>query len=146
MARINQSGSVASFVVIGAILALLLIGGVYAVRHSLLPAREGASGVVNQPEDDTVAKDTPSTQGEEANPKDDSKEETEKDNSVAGTTPKQDESESPTTVTPAPSDAAQPGTLPETGPGASLLNAAVLSVLVAAALVYARSRQLPSSL
>jgi LPXTG-motif cell wall-anchored protein len=41
MVRTNQGGSVLSFIVIGAILACLLIGGVFVVHHQVLRSQTG---------------------------------------------------------------------------------------------------------
>lgn len=142
MRRTNQGGSILSFVVIGGIMVLLLIGGAYLVRHTLAPA---------------MNKDTSVAQKDEGSSSDTKKDQTtseDKSTSDEGTAPKTDENtdattpgqtEQPSTL---PSGSATPEThtLPTTGPDGALVSGVMLSSLVGIAALYVRSRRELASL
>lgn len=133
MKRTNQGGSILGFVIIGAVMALLLVGGAYVVRHTLKPNDTDRTPVSRQ--------DTDSSQAEK------------KDTTVA---PKDDTKDTPQDVdkdtTPAPSqpdttphhldDTAQDThTLPTTGPSDALASGVLISSLVGVIAMYVRSRR-----
>jgi len=131
MVRTNQGGSILGFLIIGGVMALLLIGGVYLVRKNLIPAMGPGTVAVKDDEDKAPSseedRDTP--EAEEAKPSDD---ETASENlpgplKVADKPQPKDDNDSQRN-------------LPETGPGGILLSGFLLSGIVAASLAYFRSR------
>jgi cytoskeletal protein RodZ len=122
MVKANEGGSVLSFVVIGAILVLLLVGGTYFVRQKLFVSADsnGQAPDTSQPK--------PSDQT------DTSKEPTKKDEPAK--TPDASQPSNPqqnTASTP-------PAALPQTGPVETLSVVMGVAFLTAAFTAYLRSR------
>ena len=120
MARTNQGGSILGFAVVGAVLAVLLIGGVYIVRHALTPAE-----VVVIDEDQSENSDT-----------DDMWEPKE------GEIQTEDNQTDNQSGADSQSERSSPETLPETGPADLILSGLMLSTIIAAAVAYGRSTSL----
>ena len=130
MVRTNQGGSVLSFVVIGAVLVALFVGGVYTV-HGLITQSEQPAPV--QPE-------SPSPQPDK-NKSDTSKNQPQKQ--------KSDDKQSQSSQHAADNEAAQQklsAELPQTGPAELLGTLLALGLLTGSAVSYARSRRLVLSL
>ncbi len=132
MVRTNQGGSILGFLVIGGVMALLLIGGVYLVRNNLVPAM-GPGNVAEQDDKDSApsSEDEPDvTENEESQPADDE--------------PVFENLPGPLQIADKPQtesdDSESLGNLPETGPSSTLLSGFLLSGIVAALLAYIRSR------
>ncbi len=145
MVRTNQGGSILGFLVIGGIMALLLIGGVYLVRNNLVPAMGPGDVTVQNDGDRTPSSDgeSDSVNDEEGRAADDDDTEDEPvSENLPGPLKIADRSQ-PETVKP---DNESPENLPETGPGGILLSGILLSGIVAASLAYMRSRGLSVSL
>jgi cytoskeletal protein RodZ len=122
MVKANEGGSVLSFVVIGAILVLLLVGGTYFVRQKLSVNAQttGQSPDTSQPKssDQTDTSKEPAKKEEPATPE-----------ATQPTAPPQ-----ATTSTP-------PAALPQTGPVETLSVAIGVAFLTAAFTAYVRSRR-----
>lgn len=123
MARIGQRGSILGFIIVGGIMALLLVGGAYLVRNTLVMNSE----TTQSPATDTAKDDA-----------------TEQPSSGAG-----GESTDEEVALPGPADSGDsqseqkteaPADLPQTGPAGTLLTGILLGGLVAATLAYKRSR------
>ena len=111
MVRTNQGGSILNFAIIGVVMALLLVGGAYFVRHNLSAVADEVPGVVddgstseeettdtedeglatgedetNQPSEES---DTDTTSDDETTDDTDNtvEDDTQEDSAVTGTTP-----------------------------------------------------------
>jgi cytoskeletal protein RodZ len=133
MSRTKQGGSVLGFVVIGAVMVLLLIAGVYMARHYWAPASDAVA--VNGP--------TSPQAGDNSNQNKSQSSENKSDSAPQPSVPAQ-----PTTPsTSAPSAPAapvapvapSPSKLPVTGPADTLLATLVLGAIAAAAAGYVQS-------
>lgn len=127
MVRTNQRGSIMGFVAIGGIMALLLIGGAYIVRHTLAASSESTQPTVTEESGDDTPVGQPAT-----NEKDESAEE------EAALPGREDTSSQPTPQTTAPAD------LPQTGPADGIMTSILLGGMVGAGLLYKRSRSASS--
>jgi cytoskeletal protein RodZ len=133
MVRTNEGGSVLSFAVVGVILAILMIGGVVAVRQQSINSRKPA------PAPQKVAR---VDKGKSATPAPSSS-----NNAPATPTPAPSKSE---TTTPAP-QAAEPAPatkeLPHTGPLQTLTTLLAVGLLTGSLVAYLQSRRyrLPSA-
>lgn len=125
-ARTNQGGSVASFLVIGVILAVITLGGIYFVQHrQQSQAPTPAPSVAQSPSADTKTPGTSTSPSPSVKP---------------STSPKPSASPSPSTV---PSETPQTGVLPATGPADDLLLSALpIVLLTGVTAAYAQSRYL----
>lgn len=123
MTQGTQGGSVLSFVVIGGILVLLLLGGVYFVRQ-----RTGAEAV-NQP---APVSDQSKTESDK--PKEDQAAKDKKDESSSETKPSTDSSRQQSSEVPA-------ATLPQTGPAETFTALLATMLLTGALTAYIRSRR-----
>ena len=126
MGRTKQGGSILGYVIVGGVLALLLLGGAYALRNywSGKPAE--------------VAKQPAATKQDEK-----------KDTPPQAPAQTQAPSTQPAApAAPSPSPSAGRGTqqLPQTGPADTLLSVAVLVIIIASLEVYRQSRRLVASL
>jgi LPXTG-motif cell wall-anchored protein len=118
MVRTNQGGSVLSFVIIGAIMAAILVGGVYIVhQQTRQPAGETPQEVVEEPP---------------ATPPVESEKEAEK--------PQKEETPQTTPQTEKEVE------LPQTGPAESLMTLVAVALLGFTATSYLRSRRIGLSL
>lgn len=156
MKRTNQGGSILGFVIVGAVLAILLVGGAYGVRHALKPA-SGNSGQIAR-EDQSKAPESSTEESSEGSTEgDDSKEESgtgsgsssqhEATNGSETTESSAGASSQPTTQ-PLPTTGHSeeaPESLPQTGPVDMFLQFIFLGSLAAALVVYFRSFRQPAS-
>ena len=142
MERTNQRGSVLGFVMIGAVLAVLLVGGVYLVsRYQSQPAtnqdQELNSGPVRgeiSPQTDKV----PSQPQPDKTP-------------VQPAAPAPENSDSSAAEQPTPPGAGETTpseveTLPQTGPGETFIALVAAGLLAASTAAYMQSRRLNSRL
>ncbi|MDB5177786.1 MAG: hypothetical protein JWO61_169 [Candidatus Saccharibacteria bacterium] len=124
--RSSQSGSVASFIIIGVIFVLVAGGLLYWARHSTSPAPETPVVTLPGPQktDDSNKPDTNETKPEDSS------------------------SSTPSTSQPETTTAPQAGVdqLSHTGPTETSLQLLVLSVLAGVVVAFVRSRNLRSSL
>lgn len=132
MRATNQGGSLVGFIIIGVLLALVLIGGLYGLNryNAQRAADETVSQEENKTKTDTPAKssDTPDkTKTEEA-----PKKETDRSR-TNDTTPAP-------APTPAPVAAPSGTQLPQTGPADVIFSLVATSALAFAGVHYARSR------
>ena len=132
MVRTNEGGSVLSFAVVGAILAILLVGGVAVVRQQFINSQKAAptSRKVAQPSDNKDKTTAPAASSSDQTP------------ANSGQAPSDS-----STSTPAPQAATTPGSLPHTGPVETLTTIVALGLLTASSTAYLRSRryQLPTT-
>lgn len=137
MSRTKQGGSVLGFVVIGIVLVLLLVGGVYMVRHYWASGSDVAK--VNGP-------DT-SQSGSNSNQKQSSDSANNTDNAPKPASPAQPTAPAtPATPAPAQPAAPAPAKLPTTGPADTLASVLVLGAITAAAAAYVQSLRHRSAL
>ena len=134
MVRTNQGGSVLGFVIIGGVLALLLIGGVYFVRQQseVTPSRGiSPTPTENQPREEQ------STPNEETPPSNNENKSTEENKNNS----------QPQTET-LPGGGTNTGTteLPQTGPAESFISVLLLAVVAGLGVSYVRSRRVLRSL
>lgn len=150
MARTSQGGSILGFIVVGGVMALLLVGGVYVLQSSLTPGEDGPVAVTDFVKDESEKEsgNKPETAEEESNdfeavdPAED--EETSEESEDT-------ESPSETPVT-GPQNTAgsanggglgssvSPNNLPETGVGDTLVAGLILSSVAGVTMAYLRSR------
>jgi hypothetical protein len=150
MVRTNQGGSILSFVVLGGVMAILLIGGAYMVRHTFVPT-ERKPQVATSGEGGESSKQT---QGNgQATPAPNNKQSGETNNSGSEAAPNSANnsanSSTPSTEKPesAPaSDGQASNGLPTTGPSGTLFAGIMLSSLVALLMAYMQSRRFGVSL
>lgn len=132
MKRTNQGGSILGFVIVGAVMALLLVGGAYVVRHTLMPADTDRTSVAEK-DKDTSSDD--SKQDTTVAPKDDTKD----TSSDAGKNT--NETTNQPSATPPQSATEDTHTLPTTGPSDGIMSGLLLSSLVGVVAMYMRSRR-----
>lgn len=140
MARTNQGGSILSFAVLGGVMALLLIGGVYVVRHNLAPLERESQVTTSQ---NGSSSDRASNNDQPARPQD-------RDQPPETATPgnaNNDKTSVENSATPAPAgnDQASSG-LPSTGPSSAFFAGLMLSGLIGLAIAYVQSRRTRASL
>jgi LPXTG-motif cell wall-anchored protein len=125
MGKVNQGGSALSFVIIGIILVLLLVGGTYFVRQRLLV----------QADNGRQTTDTPQTKPSD---KTDTPEESKKEEPT-----KTPETSQPVQPDSTAQDTAAPpaANLPQTGPAETLSVILGAAFLTAALAAYMRSRR-----
>lgn len=133
MVRTNQGGSILGFVIIGGVLALLLVGGAYFVRHTLSPTDEREEPVVSQNDGD----DSAQSSDDEPDASKEKDEQTDEEATLPGRT----DANSPSSQ-----DNEALDDLPQTGPEGSLLAGILLSGIVAVGTAYKRSRDITTSL
>jgi cytoskeletal protein RodZ len=151
MVRTNQGGSILSFAILGGIMALLLIGGAYFVRHNLAPAERTPQVATTDQQDDSSEQNQDDDKPAPANNSDKPKETPAPQQNVVPKAPdstnNNSSSESAQTPRPAPVAGDQSsGGLPSTGPSSALFGGFMLSGLVALAVAYAQSRRILASL
>lgn len=131
MVRTNQGGSVLGFVIIGGVLALLLIGGVYFARQqSEATSDRGISPTPaeNQPREEQSA---PNEETPPANENSSTEEN-------AGNSQSQNET--------LPGGGVSTSELPQTGPAETLVAILILAMLAGTSASYVRSRRVLRSL
>jgi hypothetical protein len=130
MRRTNQGGSLAGFIIIGVLLTLVLVGGLYGLNryNAQRAADETAKTEEAAPED--KATDTKTTQTD-----------TDSDTSVQTRTGQGSTDTQPSkSSAPAAQPAATSAQLPQTGPADTMLGLVAVTVLTFAGVHYARSR------
>ncbi len=140
MAHRSEQGNVLGFVLVGALLVVLLLGGIYVVRHAISGSGSNDIATKNQPETNSSTADDPdnktnsseSSSGSQAEPGD----QAQKDSSDKNSSNNQSSSTNPSGAT------GQTGTLPQTGPADTLVSVVGAALLAGASLSYARSRRL----
>ncbi|HMI08869.1 MAG TPA: hypothetical protein VK497_00525 [Candidatus Saccharimonadales bacterium] len=129
MVKANEGGSVLSFVVIGAILVLLLVGGTYFVRQKLFVSANsnGQTPDTSQPKpsDQTDTSKEPTKKDEPAKTPDASQ----PAQPAQPSSPQQNTASTP------------PAALPQTGPAETLSVAIGAAFLTATSIAYLRSRR-----
>lgn len=126
MVRTNQGGSILGFAIIAGVMALLLVAGVYVVRHQLASQSQGAS--VPEEQTDDESSDTSPDPSDTSQPVQDAP--------VADT--KQPEQTT--------SSDHSPEHLPQTGPADIILSTIAVGAIVGATIAYTRSRDTVASL
>jgi len=135
--RARQTGSIVGFVIVGALLAALLIGGTYIVRRILAP---------------TGSTIQPPSQNESGSEDDSPDQASDDDNSTTGTDEKPASEgavlpgDTNSQNQPVPNNEGPAHDLPQTGPVSSVLSGIFLSGIVAAGAIYKRSRDHLASL
>lgn len=132
MGQAKQGGSILGYVIVGGVLTLLLLGGVYALRTYWSGAPAGNSGEVA---DNPKSAPAPAPEGKADTDKQKADADKDKQPAQQATPP----ASIPKTATP-------PTELPQTGPVDTLLSAMVLGILVVSLGVYLQSRRLATSL
>jgi hypothetical protein len=146
MVRTNQGGSILSFLVIGGVMVLLLVGGAYALRRFIVPS--DGSGLISRQDENETKTETPDKTTNEP-PKDTEStknEDKEADVDGSGSGQVQQPTETPAEKETAVNGNPATGNLPATGPEDMVLQGILISSLVAFAAVYLRSRQAAASL
>lgn len=143
MRRTNQGGSLAGFIIIGVLLTLVLVGGLYGLNryNAQRTADETARTESSEATDDeTAPKEESSGDAAKTDPKStDTSTQSRTDRSGAGNA-QQTPAQSSTQPNRSGSQPARSGQLPATGPGDTLLGLMVVTVLTFAGVHYARSR------
>lgn len=134
MAHRSEQGNVLGFVLVGALLVALLLGGIYVVRHTM--SGNSGSEVVNN---DTSS---PSTSDESEKSDDQSLKDALKQQSSSN-----QQNSSPSTTdshsnSSSSSSSTHADTLPETGPSETTAAIVGATLLVGAGVSYSRSRRL----
>lgn len=149
MVRTNQGGSVLGFVIIGGVLALLLVGGIYVAKQQATPESPAATPAPAPSEEKPAPQPQPNDQsGDEKQPAPAPEEGAQPDTSDNQPTdnqpaqPQEDEPESSQNL---------PGTggpkeLPRTGPAGALASLVAVVLLTGATTAYLRSRRAAASL
>ncbi len=136
MVRTNQGGSILGFVIIGGVMALLLVGGAYLVRHNLNSTSDGAPiAVENDTEPEQPADDDAVTPDEEQPDAQEEQDDASQDSTAS-------DEQSPSVH----ADTGSPEHLPQTGPGETIVGALLLGSIAGAAVAYKRSRDAIASL
>ena len=130
MRRTNQGGSLAGFIIIGVLLTLVLVGGLYGLNryNAQRAADETAQSEEPAPEEESTETTQTETESSEASPQS----RTEQDSAA--------NEQQPRTPTPSPQPAATSAQLPQTGPADALLGLVAVTVLTFAGVHYVRSR------
>ena len=125
MARTNQGGSILGFAIIAGVMALLLVAGVYVVRHQLASQSQGAPVPEEQIDDGSSDAST-------------------------GTDTSRPVQDAPVADTKQPEQTASPDhspeDLPQTGPADIILSTIAVGAIVGAIVAYMRSRDTVASL
>lgn len=146
MVRTNQGGSILSFLIVGGVMVLLLVGGAYAVRHFFAPS-EGSSEIASRQDEDKSKTDSSGSgsDGSSGNKEPSQQEENTPKKEPNNDTPRPPrESQAPRD--PADNQPKSPGDLPTTGPEDIVFEGILISSLVALAIAYRQSRQAALSL
>lgn len=137
MTRTNQGGSIVSFIVVGVVLALLLVGGAYLVHRHNNPA---ATPTPTPAEDSQEAATEESDPDESSEADTDSSTETDQSDQAASDNSSTSE-ESAESQADLPTGSSSPDNLPETGPTDNGLGLVGAGSMAAASVWYWRSRR-----
>lgn len=147
MARTNQRGSILEFIIIGGVMALLLVGGAYFVRRTLVPSdstsepkvsRNGRSKDSSDSADSS--KDAPSDKAPDTK-KEDQPKQADSPKQDADDAPDDNSSQQASSGEPSPEKQSDtPNNLPQTGPADTVLSSFLVGGIVAAGAAYIRSR------
>lgn len=153
MKRSEQGGAIVGFLIASVVLALLLVGGVYAVRHHPEWVASGANSAPTVSKTDTSdQKSTDKSSSDDKATKDQSKDQApSSDSSSSDSTAGGDTSSpaTPNTTTPTTPDSTNTDTpsgqpesaLPHTGPADAFLSLIGVGSLTVATAAYVRSRR-----
>lgn len=150
MARRSEQGNVLGFVLVGALLVALLLGGIYVVRHNVTK-QDGGVNVASDEANDTEKQNNESKNDSNAS----SSGSTTEGSSTSGNGGSDNDSlqnalnsqsssqqnGSPAKDSSAGAASTATGKLPETGPADTAVSVAGATLLVGAAVSYARSRR-----
>ena len=131
----NQGGSLTSFVIVGVVLAVLLVGGLYAVQRyktNMETSKEVATNSENSKSNDE--KNTSDSSDNETKKSSD----TSSNSSSSNTSTDKDDKKTTNSTTLSSSDTSN---LPNTGPEDTLPQVIAVAALVFAGVSYFRSRQ-----
>ena len=148
MAHRREQGNVLGFVLVGALLVALLLGGIYMVRHTISQQDGGVNVASNEVD---KAKDESKTTQTDTSANGDSKGESEQSSSSTSDSSLQDalnaqsskttQTTTTSTGSTASGNSVATGKLPETGPADILASVVSATLLVGATVSYARSRR-----
>lgn len=134
MVRVNQGGSILNFVIIGAVLALVLVGGAFAVRQNTHSPREGAlPAPASAPAPTDNKQDNPSDDGDNAPAAG--------NNSAPAPDSSTRQNNSSSTAQPPVVSAPTAGKLPSSGPAEIFSSIIILGLLSSLSVAYVRSRR-----
>ena len=151
MARTDQGGSILGFAIIGGVMALLLIGGAYVVRHNLDSVAEEAPAAVEESPEDEVAENS-DTESEQSSQDENQDQQEDTPDFIPGASSEDDsdttsQTDQPTVETsPSETTANSEHNLPQTGPGEVIVAGLLMSGAIGALAAYLRSRTLATSL
>lgn len=148
MVRTNQGGSILSFAVLGGVMALLLIGGAYIVRHNLAPAERDSRVATSEQQDESSEQNQNDDEPAPADNNDQEEASAPRQDAVPGNTNNTNTSGEGTETprpTPAAGDQSSSG-LPSTGPSSAFFGGLMISGLVGASAAYMQSRRHRASL
>lgn len=130
----HQGGWAASFIIVGAVLVLGLVGGVYYLKQQSDAGQDKAPVAVTTPDESSNQQNDDTDQRNEEN---------KAEQSAGGTLP--GTQQQPLTTTPSPSSDSA-ARLPETGPSDTFDKLFAVTSLTVAGVIYLQSRRQASSL
>ncbi len=150
MARRSEQGNVLGFVLVGALLVALLLGGIYVVRNNMAPIAtdDGASAPIAADTDKESGNDAAPAGGENKAADNKTDEQRLKENleaqSAAEKKAREQQAANSSTATPTDKGATalSAASLPATGPEEAVLPILGATLLAGTVLSYARSRRL----
>lgn len=135
MRATNQGGSLAGFIIIGVLLALVLVGGLYGLNR--YNAQQAANETVAQEEKKTeTKKSSTETSSSDTSSGETTKTDTETKQTTTTAAPSSDDSHTTTTTETTTTNTK----LPHTGPADSLMSLVAVAALAFAGAHYNRSR------
>lgn len=151
MVRTKQGGSILGFVIVGSVLAVLLIGGAYFVRHQLAANTDLDDEPVVTQNSAGDSGDTTKDAKEDAKPSDDESKQAESGNDeeqAEGVVTLPGSAENPTDESEEKDEEDAPAVtdLPQTGPADAVLSSVLLGGVAGVIVAYKRSRDAVSSL
>jgi len=142
MARRIEQGSVLGFVLVGAVLAGLLAGGVYVVRHIQATDNTTTTKPATPSKDNKDIADSGSSAPAKPSTSSDDKLKTALDSQSKGDAKKSDTSSTSSSSTSNSDSASSATALPKTGPEQVVFSTLGAALLVASVVSYTRSRRL----